>query len=45
MRASEDYRQEVARALLAKALVEIGGTPDERTRITGARREETSHAA
>ncbi|WP_425087425.1 xanthine dehydrogenase small subunit [Stappia sp.] len=45
MRASEDYRQEVARALLAKALVEIGGTPDERTRITGARREEMSHAA
>jgi xanthine dehydrogenase small subunit len=45
MRASDDYRQEVARALLAKALVEIGGTPDERTRITGARREETSHAA
>ncbi|WP_029057016.1 xanthine dehydrogenase small subunit [Stappia stellulata] len=45
MRASEEYRQEVARALLAKALVEIGGTPDERTRITGARREEASHAA
>jgi xanthine dehydrogenase small subunit len=37
MRASADYRREVARALLAKALVEMGGTPDARTRITGAR--------
>ena len=37
MRASADYRREVARALLAKALVEMGGTPDERTRLTGTR--------
>jgi xanthine dehydrogenase small subunit len=44
MRASADYRREVARALLAKALVEIGGTPDERTRVSGARHQERSAA-
>lgn len=45
MRASDAYRREVARALLAKSLVEIGGTPDERTRVTGLRGGETSNAA
>lgn len=45
MRASEAYRKEVARALLAKALVEIGGTPDERTRVSGLRAGEIIHAA
>ncbi len=45
MRASDEYRREVARALLAKSLVEIGGTPDERTRVVGLRSVETSDAA
>jgi xanthine dehydrogenase small subunit len=45
MRASDEYRREVARALLGKSLVEIGGTPDERTRVVGLRSVETSDAA
>jgi len=45
MRASESYRREVVRALLAKALVEIGGTPDARTRVEGLRQREADHAA
>ncbi|MFG0242523.1 MAG: xanthine dehydrogenase small subunit [Phycisphaerales bacterium JB054] len=45
MRASEGYRREVARALLAKALVEIGGTPEDKTRVTGPRVSEAPHAA
>ena len=37
MRASASYRLEVARALLRKALTEIGGTPTRTTRVTGFR--------
>ncbi|AXS40592.1 xanthine dehydrogenase small subunit [Breoghania sp. L-A4] len=37
MRASSSYRSETARALLAKALVEIAGMNTARTRITGIR--------
>ena len=37
LRASAEYRLEVARALLRKALTEIGGTPTHATRITGLR--------
>lgn len=40
MRASAGYRREVARALLAKALVEAGGTSDRRTRIVGYREQD-----
>ena len=45
MRASLEYRREAARALLAKALVETGGTADASTRITGFRTVEAPHAA
>jgi xanthine dehydrogenase small subunit len=37
LRASAAYRLEVARALLRKALTEIGGAPSRQTRITGFR--------
>jgi len=43
MRASAAYRRDVARALLRKALIEIGGTPTENTRIVGIR--ETADAS
>jgi len=36
-RASAGYRRDVARALLYKALIEIGGTPTRTTRIVGTR--------
>jgi xanthine dehydrogenase small subunit len=36
-RASAGYRRDVARALLQKALIEIGGTPTRHTRIVGTR--------
>ena len=36
-RASSTYRHEIARALLYKALIEIGGTSTHRTRIVGTR--------
>ena len=36
LRASADYRARVARALLAKALLEAGGTPRTATRVVGA---------
>ena len=35
MRASAKYRLDVARALLRKALTEIGGTSTQQTRIIG----------
>ena len=37
LRASAKYRIEVARALLRKALTEIGGTSTQQTRIVGHR--------
>ena len=37
LRASADYRLDAARALLRKALTEIGGAPTRQTRITGFR--------
>ena len=43
MRASADYRMEVAVGLLGKALAEIAGTPTTKTRVF-ARREEVAHA-
>ena len=36
-RASADYRNDVARALLRKALIEVGGTTTQNTRIVGIR--------
>ena len=39
MRASATYRARVARALLAKALLEAGGTPRSETRVVGAEAE------
>lgn len=45
MRASENYRRETARALLAKALMEAGGTNDKKTRVTGHRNMESVDAA
>ncbi|MXN64618.1 xanthine dehydrogenase small subunit [Stappia sp. GBMRC 2046] len=45
MRASDGYRRETARALLAKALMEAGGTDDTKTRVTGHRNVESVHAA
>lgn len=45
MRASDDYRRETARALLAKALMEAAGTDDTRTRVTGYRKLENVDAA
>jgi xanthine dehydrogenase small subunit len=36
-RASAEYRASVARALLRKALVEVGGLPTQQTRIVGTR--------
>lgn len=44
MRASADYRREIAQALLEKALAEIGGTPTRLTRVVG-RREDIDAAA
>jgi xanthine dehydrogenase small subunit len=41
-RASAGYRGGVARALLSKALIEVGGTATRHTRIVGIR--ETTHA-
>jgi xanthine dehydrogenase small subunit len=43
VRASAAYRGDVARALLRKALIEIGGTPTQHTRIVGIR--ETADAS
>jgi hypothetical protein len=37
MRASADYRLDAARALLRKALTEIGGTSTRQTRVVGFR--------
>ncbi len=42
-RASAEYRRDVARALLRKALIEVGGTPTQQTRIVGIR--ETANAS
>jgi xanthine dehydrogenase small subunit len=42
-RASATYRGDVARALLRKALIEVGGTPTQNTRIVGVR--ETADAS
>ncbi|MBV8754936.1 MAG: xanthine dehydrogenase small subunit [Hyphomicrobiales bacterium] len=44
MRASADYRRDIAQALLTKALTEIGGTPTRLTRVVG-RREDINAAA
>jgi xanthine dehydrogenase small subunit len=41
-RASARYRSDVAQALLRKALIEVGGTPTQETRIVGVR--ETANA-
>jgi xanthine dehydrogenase small subunit len=43
MRASAAYREETARALVAKALAEIAGTPSDSTRVFGRRAD--AHAA
>jgi xanthine dehydrogenase small subunit len=43
LRASARYRRQVARNLLRKALIEIAGTPSDRTRVVGLR--ESSDAA
>jgi xanthine dehydrogenase small subunit len=37
LRASARYRRQVAQGLLRKALIEIGGTPSDRTRLVGVR--------
>jgi len=42
MRASAHYRLETARALLAKALVEVAGAPTTRTRVNGRREAEVA---
>jgi xanthine dehydrogenase small subunit len=42
MRASADYRMETAKALLAKALVEVAGAPSTRTRVIGQREVEVT---
>lgn len=42
MRASAHYRMETARALLAKALVEVAGAPTNRTRVIGRREAEVA---
>ena len=39
MRATAAYRRDIARALVGKALVEIGGEPSRRTRVNGLRGE------
>jgi xanthine dehydrogenase small subunit len=44
MRASADYRRDIAQALLGKALSEIGGRPTRLTRVVG-RREDIDAAA
>jgi len=43
MRASADYRLEASKALVAKAIAEIAGTPSAATRVFGARSD--AHAA
>ena len=43
MRASAQYRLDVAQALLRKALTEISGTPTRETRVVGLR--ETAHVS
>jgi xanthine dehydrogenase small subunit len=42
-RASAAYRDDIARALLRKALIEVGGTPSQHTRVVGIR--ETADAS
>jgi len=45
MRASADYRMETARALLAKALMEVSGTPAEEVRVLARREAGNERAA
>ncbi|MEP1930372.1 MAG: xanthine dehydrogenase small subunit [Roseibium sp.] len=45
MRASAEYRNETARALLAKALMEISGTPDSDLRVLAKREADHDRAA
>lgn len=45
MRASAEYRNETARALLAKALMEISGTPDTDLRVLAKREADHDRAA
>ena len=45
MRAGKDYRMETARALLAKALMEVSGTPRESLRVLATREADHDRAA
>ncbi len=45
MRAGKDYRMETARALLAKALMEVSGTPRENLRVLATREADHDRAA